>query len=122
MPRPKKMRWVVQNPHTEYFGPHGDAATESSEVVLHVDELEAVRLADYEGLRQEEGAAEMNVSRATFGRIVLAARRKIADALIHGKALRIQGGQVTIVPQEGHGRRHRHRGGGGGRGMGPHGR
>lgn len=65
-------------------------------VELTVDELEAVRLADLEGMYQEEAAAKMNVSRQTFGRIVEAAHKKIADALVHGKALSIQGGPVEI--------------------------
>jgi predicted DNA-binding protein (UPF0251 family) len=54
-----------------------------------MDELEALRLADVEGLYQEEAARQMNVSRATFGRIVEEAHRKVADAILHGKALRI---------------------------------
>ncbi len=54
-----------------------------------MDELEALRLADVEGLYQEEAARQMNISRATFGRIVEAAHRKVADAILHGKALRI---------------------------------
>ena len=67
------------------------------DVILTVDEMESVRLADLEGLYQEAAARRMNVSRQTFGRIVAAARRKIADAIIHGKALRIDGGEYVMV-------------------------
>jgi len=61
---------------------------------MTLDELEAIRLADLEGLYQEKAAERMEVSRATFGRILDAAHRKIAGALIRGKALRIEGGPV----------------------------
>jgi predicted DNA-binding protein (UPF0251 family) len=64
-------------------------------VAITLDEFEALRLADLEGLYQEQAAAQMGVSRPTFSRIVDAARRKVADALVHGKVLRIEGGAVT---------------------------
>jgi uncharacterized protein len=65
---------------------------------MTLDEFEALRLADLEGLYQEQAAARMGVSRATFGRIVEAAHRKVAEALVHGKSLRIQGGPVRCRP------------------------
>jgi predicted DNA-binding protein (UPF0251 family) len=65
---------------------------------MTLDEFEALRLADLEGLYQEQGAARMGVSRATFGRIVASAHRKVAEALVHAKALRIQGGPVRCGP------------------------
>ena len=64
------------------------------EVNLTLDELEAVRLADFDGLYQEDAAKKMNISRQTFGNIVNAAHKKIADVLLHGKALKIEGGKV----------------------------
>lgn len=67
------------------------------EVALSVDELEAVRLADLEGLYQDDAAARMGVSRPTFARVVTAARRKVAEALVGGRALRIGGGPVAFV-------------------------
>jgi len=70
---------------------------ELDEVVMALDEFEALRLADLDGLYQEQAAAQMNVSRTTFSRIIDAAHRKIADALVHGKALRIQGGPVQVA-------------------------
>lgn len=66
------------------------------EVTLTLDELEALRLADFNGLYQEQAAEKMNISRATFARIIESARRKVADALLHGKALRVEGGPVLI--------------------------
>jgi predicted DNA-binding protein (UPF0251 family) len=66
------------------------------EVVMTLDEFEALRLADLDGLYQEQAAEQMNVSRPTFSRIVDSAHRKIADALVHGKALRIEGGPVQV--------------------------
>jgi len=70
-------------------------------ITLTVDELEAIRLADLQGLYQEQAAEKMNISRQTFGRIIESAHKKIADALVNGKALSIQGGSVKLtVPPE----------------------
>jgi len=65
---------------------------------LTFDEIEAVRLADLEGLYQEDAAKKMKVSRQTFGRIIESAHKKIADALVNGKALSIKGGPIEIAP------------------------
>lgn len=75
--------------------PDGAAASDVDEVILGFDEAEALRLADLEGLYQEAAARSMGVSRQTFGRIVEAARRKVADAVLNGKMLRIEGGEVS---------------------------
>jgi uncharacterized protein len=69
---------------------------ELEEVVMTLDEFEAIRLADLEGLYQEDAAARMGISRPTFGRVLAAAHGKVADALAHGKALRIEGGPVEL--------------------------
>jgi predicted DNA-binding protein (UPF0251 family) len=66
-------------------------------VHLKLDEIEAIRLADYEGLYQEEAAARMKISRQTLGRILNLAHRKVAEALIQGKALKIE----TVMPRQG---------------------
>jgi len=66
---------------------------------MTLDEFESLRLADLEGLYQEEASARMKVSRSTFSRIVETARRKVADALVHGKVLVIEGGQVRQSPR-----------------------
>ena len=97
MPRPRKPCCVACHPGAAYFKPRGIPLRLLDEVVLPLDGFEALRLADFEGLSQEEGAERMGVSRATFGRIVEAARRVVADALLHGKALRIEGGEVILT-------------------------
>jgi predicted DNA-binding protein (UPF0251 family) len=96
MPRPKCCRHVCGVPDKNYFKPRGIPASDLEEVVLSLDEYEAIRLADYEQLYQEEAAARMNISRQTFGRIIEAAHKKIADVLINGKALKIEGGEVSL--------------------------
>jgi len=90
MPRPKKDRCIGCVPDCCYFKPKGVPSVELEEVALTLDELEALRLADYEGRYHEDAAREMKISRATFGRIVNDARRKVAEALTRGKALRIE--------------------------------
>jgi PHP family Zn ribbon phosphoesterase len=65
-------------------------------VLLTLDEYETIRLADLEGLYQDQAASLMNVSRQTFGRIIEAARRKVADVLVNGKGLKIEGGPVSM--------------------------
>jgi len=94
MPRPRCLRFVEDPDRTAYFKPAGIPLRELAEVVLGVDELEAIRLADLEGLYQEDAAARMNISRPTFGRLIAEAHRKVAEALVQGKALRVEGGAV----------------------------
>lgn len=97
MARPKCARYVNEYPGTTFFKPRGIPLVELEEVTLSVDEYEALRLADLEGLYQEDAAALMNISRATFGRILESAHRTVADALISGKAIKIEGGVVTVT-------------------------
>jgi uncharacterized protein len=92
MPRRPHQRRVDSPPPCGLFKPAGIPARGLEEVLLTVDEYEALRLADYEGLYQEKVAAAMDVSRQTVGRILQTARQKVAEALVHGKALRIEGG------------------------------
>lgn len=89
MARPQKKRKVKCSPASYYFKPKSIPLSELEEIFLAPDELEAVRLADMNELFQEEAAANMNISRATFGRIITRAHKKIADAIITGKAIRI---------------------------------
>ena len=96
MPRPICCRTVAAPPPCGLFKPAGVPCRDLEEVVLAVDELEALRLADLEGLYQERAAALMNVSRQTFGRIVESARKKVAEMLVKGKALRIEGGVIEM--------------------------
>lgn len=96
MTRPKYCRKIGCEPGASYFKPLGQSLTDPEEVVITLDEFEALRLADFEGLYQEACASNMNISRQTFGRIIDSARKKIADALVHGKALKIEGGIVSL--------------------------
>jgi len=96
MVRPRLCRRVRFNPDITYFKPRGIPLRELEEVILLVDEYEAVRLKDLEGLEQEECAKKMNVSQPTFHRLVLSSRKKIADAIINGKAIKIEGGNFRI--------------------------
>jgi predicted DNA-binding protein (UPF0251 family) len=96
LPRPFCLRRIAGRPAAVVFKPAGIPMREIEEVVLTLDEFEAVRLADLNGLYQEEAAKQMNVSRPTFSRVIDAAHGKIADALVHGKALRIEGGPVQL--------------------------
>ncbi|NNF99831.1 MAG: DUF134 domain-containing protein [Desulfobacteraceae bacterium] len=97
MVRPQKNRIVGYNPDISYFKPRGIPMFDLEEVCLTVDERESIRLADFMGLSHEEAGQCMGVSRATFGRIVQRARKIVADALIHGKAINVEGGNFRIV-------------------------
>src|SRR4030042_531336 len=98
MSRPPKCRRVAFLPGVTYFKPAGIPLRALEEVRLSVEEAEAIRLKDLEGLEQEEGAEKMNVSRPTFQRVLASARLKIADALLNGKAIRIEGGNFEMSP------------------------
>ncbi|SFS05336.1 DUF134 domain-containing protein [Anaeromicropila populeti] len=95
MPRPTKWRKIENIPAIPYFIPAETDVTELPENILKLEELEALRLKDLEGLEQEECAAKMEVSRPTFQRILLSAREKVADSLVNGKVIRIEGGNFT---------------------------
>lgn len=95
--RPKMARRVALDLGADYFKPVGVPMPELESVVLKVEELEALRLADLEGLEQEEAAKEMGVSRKTLWRELRSARKKIADALTNGKAIQIEGGTYKMV-------------------------
>lgn len=97
MVRPQKNRFVKFDPDISYFKPRGIPMQNLDEVCLTVDEGEALRLADLLGLSHEEAGRRMGVSRATFGRIIQKARKTVADALINGKAINIEGGNYKVV-------------------------
>ncbi len=97
MVRPLCRRIVSGTPANGYFKPMGIPRRELAEVILSIDEYEAIRLADGQGLYQEEAAKYMDISRQTFGRILESAHRKIADALVNGKAIRIEGGVIEVA-------------------------
>ncbi|HHW12651.1 MAG TPA: DUF134 domain-containing protein [Firmicutes bacterium] len=113
MPRPLKWRRVCGLPETNKFGPLDLDVDDRNCVRMTVDEYETIRLIDLEGLTQEECAKQMNVARTTVQGIYAEARRKIAQSLVHGRVLLIEGGEYRLCegPGAGCGRgchRHRH--------------
>jgi predicted DNA-binding protein (UPF0251 family) len=96
MPRPRICRRVGFRPNVTYFKPAGMRIIDLDESILTVDEFEAVRLKDLLGLEQEECAKKMNISQPTFHRLIISARKKIADAIINGKAIKIEGGNFRF--------------------------
>jgi len=96
MVRPRKNRFVWGNPISTSFRPGGIRISQSEFLTLSVDEFEAIRLADFEGLYQEEAAKMMKISRQTFGRILQEAHKKIAASLVQGKLLKIEGGNYVM--------------------------
>ena len=94
-------------PQVTYFKPAGIKLIDLEEVQMTVEEAEALRLKDLEGLEQEQASVKMNVSRPTFQRVLASARQKAADTLLNGKALKIEGGNFEFVSGHRHGRRHR---------------
>jgi predicted DNA-binding protein (UPF0251 family) len=115
MARPVKPRWIGFQPPGVCFLPQVVPVLPLGLSILTIDELEALRLADLQGLAQEEAAERMSISRPTFGRIVEQARRKVAEALVHGRGIGFAGGVVRFHPPYGP------FGGPAGRGRGPHG-
>jgi predicted DNA-binding protein (UPF0251 family)/predicted Fe-Mo cluster-binding NifX family protein len=99
MPRPQSERLIQRDVGRCSFKPEGVSARNLEHVVLGRDEAEAIRLADLECLYQEAAALRMGISRQTFGRIVESGRRKVADALINRKCLRIEGGEIVLSKQ-----------------------
>ena len=96
MPGRRRCRRVGQQPTFTSFGPANAGSNTPEEAILSVDEFEAVRLKDLEGFDQSECAERMEISQPTFHRLVVSARRKIADALTHGKTIQIQGGNYRF--------------------------
>ena len=92
MPRPFARRMIGFEPGVTYFKPVGIRISELEEVSLKFDELEALRLQNVENMSQESAANKMNISQPTFHRILIEARKKITDALVNGKAIRIESG------------------------------
>ena len=93
--RRKKVRYVQRMPQTVQFSPRGRAGR-PDEIELTVDQFEALKLADYQGYHQAEGAQFMRLSRPTFGRILRNARKVVADAIINSKTIRIRIGDAQI--------------------------
>lgn len=94
MPRPKNNRVVHEPPIFTEFKPVGIAGRSLEQILLSLDEFEAIRLADYICLSHEEAAEEMEISRSTFTRLIEQARKKVADFIVRGKLLTIEGGNI----------------------------
>jgi predicted DNA-binding protein (UPF0251 family) len=90
MPRPRKCRRIRFNPHVLYFKPRGIRLHRLKEIVLRHDEVEALRLKHEEGFDQIKAAKLMHISQSTFQRVLNSAHKKIAQAIIRGKAIRIE--------------------------------
>ena len=97
MAKPKKNRVVLKPPSVLFYKPQGVPLAQLRRVVLEVDEYEAIRLVDKEGLQQNEAAERMDISRATCARILESAHRKIGEALTGGMAIEIAGGSFTFT-------------------------
>ena len=95
MPRPRKWRRVCRMPRVDAFGPAGEPG-QTEAVILRVDEYEVIRLMDWEGFDQDRCANQMGVARSTIQRIYESARKKLADFLVNGKPLRIEGGDYRL--------------------------
>lgn len=127
MPRPRMIKRIQCQPPVRFYKPQGVPLGQLRGVTLPLEGLEAMRLADAEGLDQEQAAAMMDISRPTFSRLVSDARRTVARALSNGWAIRIEGGHYEMADDRapcgpdrhharmGRGRRGRHRG----QGVGP---
>jgi len=97
MVRPKKCKMVYAEPGVTYFKPRAIPLIELKEVELSVEEFEAIRLKDFEGLEQVDVAKRMKVSQPTLHRLLKSARRKVAEALTKGKAIKIHGGDYSLI-------------------------
>ncbi len=95
--RPKKERWVSCDTSERFFSPKNKTSTKKEPISLTLDEFEAIRLADHEGLKQEDAAKLMKISRPTFSRVISSAHAKIGDALVNIKPLKIEGGCCKFV-------------------------
>lgn len=104
MPRPMMCRRVRFLPGVTHFKPAGIRLADIGESILTICEFEAMRLCDAEGMDQTQAAKKMNISQPTLQRTLASARKKTADALVNGKAIRIEGGQYKMVAPIGPGR------------------
>ncbi len=94
--RPKKVRFVAKMPKVTQFSPRGRPGR-PEEIELTLDQLEALRLADFLNFDQKRGAQELGLSRASFGRILRQARKLVVDALVHAKIIRIVPGNTILA-------------------------
>lgn len=119
MPRPRIRRRIKFMPGVTYFKPAGVPMANLSEIILSIEEYEAVRLVDLENVSQSKAGKQMKISQPTLSRLLQSARKKLSDAIINGKAIKIQGGNYKMVQGTGRGLG---QGRGRGFGLGPRGR
>ncbi len=96
MARPRRSRKINYSPRVSYFKPMGLDFGESKEIIINPEEVEALRLVEVRGLPQKNAADSMKISQPTFSRILKISRRKIAEAIVLGKAIKIRGGNALI--------------------------
>lgn len=101
MVRPRRLRRVWSEPNITYFKPAGVRMIDLEDSILTVAEFEAIRLKDLEDMDQVKAAKKMGVSQPTFNRILCSARKKISDAIVNGKAIKIEGGSFKMVRPRG---------------------
>lgn len=99
MPRPPKCRLIENIPEVKYFKPRGMPMSNLEELILPLEGFEALRLVEIEGFDHDQASIRMNVSRQTFGRILASARKTLAEAVVLGRALRIEGGNYVVSGQ-----------------------
>jgi len=104
LPRPRRRRRVYFRPSITYFKPAGARLAHLEESILTIDELEAIRLTDLLETPQKQAAKKMNISQSTFHRIISSARKKLADAVVNGKAIRVEGGNYIMAGRRRRGR------------------
>ena len=97
MPRRKRHRLVTKEPPVSVYKPAGIPAMELEEILITIDEFEALRLADFEGLSQRDASTAMQISQPTFNRVLSSARHKVASGLVQGFVLRIEGGRYRLA-------------------------
>ncbi|MCD6322326.1 MAG: DUF134 domain-containing protein [Clostridiales bacterium] len=103
MPRPRKWRNVCCIPERTVFGPLGPGKGDSEIVLMTLDEYETIRLIDFEGMTQEECSESMGVARTTIQRIYNGARNKLAEILVNGNIVKIEGGDIHFYGESGQG-------------------
>ena len=103
MARPMKRRKVCSLPRNNRFGPLNSPTDKKNHVIMTVDEYETIRLIDLEGFTQEECASQMNIARSTVQGIYIKARKKLAESLVNGKVLLIEGGEYRLCNGAGNG-------------------
>jgi predicted DNA-binding protein (UPF0251 family)/DNA-directed RNA polymerase subunit RPC12/RpoP len=97
MPRRKRHRLVTKEPPVSVYKPAGIPTRELEEILITIDEFEALRLADFEGLSQRDASTAMHISQPTFNRVLSSARSKVASGIVQGYVIRIEGGRYVLA-------------------------